>query len=170
MSIDPTSLSNNGMDYSFGAGFKVGYLGELFEGFTLGATFQSRTYMSKFDKYSGLFAEQGDFDVPMNWTIGFAYTKDGQFAVMADYKLIHYSTVKSIANPMDPMALPPAFLALMEPAVRQHCLSLSQIQTECLPVGSSTSTTMRALDGSHMSKPKKVQTSQGMQTLKLRRS
>ena len=28
--------------------------------------------MSEFDEYAGLFAEQGDFDIPSNWVIGIA--------------------------------------------------------------------------------------------------
>lgn len=110
MSADPEHLSNNGYDHSFGYGFKAGYIGEVFEGFSVGASVQSPIFMSKFDKYAGLFAEQGDFNVPLNWTIGAAYEMENKFAVMADYKRIHYSMEKAVGNPMDPMALPPAFL------------------------------------------------------------
>ena len=66
----------------------------------MGASFQTCTYMTEFDKYAGLFAEQGDFDIPMNWTVGLAYERKGKFAVMADFKRIHYSRVNAIGNPM----------------------------------------------------------------------
>ena len=44
---------------------------------TLGATWQSKTKMSRFDKYSGLFADQGSFDIPANSTVALV----GEFVV-----------------------------------------------------------------------------------------
>jgi long-chain fatty acid transport protein len=110
MSADPANLSNNGYDHSFGYGFKVGYLGKVWEGLSVGASVQSPIFMTEFDKYAGLYADQGDFDIPLNWTIGLAYEWDDKFAFMADFKRIHYSMIGAVGNPMDPMALPPAFL------------------------------------------------------------
>jgi len=40
---------------------------------TVGLTYASKTYMTKFDKYKGLFAEQGDFSIPENYGIGLAF-------------------------------------------------------------------------------------------------
>ncbi len=57
--------------------------------------------MSAFERYAGLFAEAGDFDVPANWQAGFAFTP-GNWKFMVDVKQILYSGVKSIANPMLP--------------------------------------------------------------------
>ena len=34
----------------------------------LGLSYQTRIFMSEFDKYAGLFAGQGDFDIPSNYT------------------------------------------------------------------------------------------------------
>ena len=39
---------------------------------TLGATYQTKTKMGKFSQYSGLFAEQGSFDIPSNYGVGAA--------------------------------------------------------------------------------------------------
>ncbi|MEQ1488345.1 MAG: outer membrane protein transport protein, partial [Methylotenera sp.] len=63
-STDGANLTNRGHDNSYGAGVHIGWIGQINDTVTLGATYQSRTYMSKFDKYKGLFAEQGDFDIP----------------------------------------------------------------------------------------------------------
>ncbi|RKD92459.1 OmpP1/FadL family transporter [Mangrovibacterium diazotrophicum] len=101
-SSDPANLTNNGNSGSTGVGVKVGYMGQLFDGFTVGAMYQSKVYMSEFDEYAGLFAEQGDFDIPASWTAGFAWDVTDAFTVMADVKQIFYSGVKSIANPMMP--------------------------------------------------------------------
>lgn len=101
-SSDPTSLSGNGNENSFGAGFKIGYLGHLTDNFSIGATYQSKISMGELDKYSGLFAEGGDFDIPASWTAGVAWEVVSDFTVMADVKQILYGSVKSISNPMLP--------------------------------------------------------------------
>jgi long-chain fatty acid transport protein len=101
MSTDPEKLTGNGHDNGFGYGVKFGYLGELAKGLHLGASYQTMLYMSEFDDYAGLFAEQGDFDIPSTWTVGLAYEINEDWAVMADFKRINYSDVASVSNPMD---------------------------------------------------------------------
>lgn len=98
MSSDPANLSERGTDIAFGYGMKVGFQAELGEGFRIGGNFQSRIYMGKFDKYAGLFAEQGDFDIPMNFTVGVAFDASPDLTVMVDYKKIYYGKIASINN------------------------------------------------------------------------
>lgn len=99
ISSDPTKLTNNGFDYSYGAGVKLGWLGEFFgDKVTLGLAYASRTWMSKFDKYSGLFAEQGDFDIPENYGIGLAIKPAKNLVIAADIVRINYSDVASVGN------------------------------------------------------------------------
>jgi len=93
-------VTNNGKVNSTGVGFRIGYQGELFNGFRLGATLQPRIKMSKFDKYKGLFAEEGGFDIPSNWTAGVSFDITKDITLMADVKQIMYSKVKSVGNPM----------------------------------------------------------------------
>lgn len=100
-------VTGNGSVSSTGFGFKIGYQGELFDGFRLGATFQPKINMSEFDEYKGLFAEAGDFDVPMTWTAGVSYDINEDFTVLFDVKQIMYSDVKSVANPLVPSAAQP---------------------------------------------------------------
>ncbi|WP_430816789.1 OmpP1/FadL family transporter [Carboxylicivirga sp. RSCT41] len=109
-SSNPEKLTANGHDNSFGIGFKVGYLGQLTDALSLGASYQPKIKMSEFDEYAGLFAEQGGFDIPSNLTVGVAYQFTDKLTAMFDFKRINYSEVASIGNPIDPMALPPAFL------------------------------------------------------------
>jgi long-chain fatty acid transport protein len=54
--------------------------------------------MSKFDKYAGLFAEQGKFDIPANYAFGVAMDVSPRVTVAADYQKIQYSGVRAIAN------------------------------------------------------------------------
>lgn len=93
-------VTNNGTSTSTGFGFKIGYQGQLFDGFRLGASITPKINMSEFDEYKGLFAEQGDFDVPLTWTAGASYDISENFTLLFDVKQILYSEIKSIANPM----------------------------------------------------------------------
>ncbi|KPK28376.1 MAG: hypothetical protein AMJ61_02675 [Desulfobacterales bacterium SG8_35_2] len=96
----PSKLSGNGHDTSFGMGIRLGYLGKLTEQISLGLSYQSKIYMQEFDDYAGLFAEQGDFDIPANWTAGVAVKPVPEVTVAFDVQRIYYSNVKSIANPL----------------------------------------------------------------------
>ena len=109
MSSDPANLSGNKHSISTGVGFRVGYQGRLLPNLALGASYQLKTSMSEFDEYKGLFAEHGKFDIPSTWNVGLAFDATKNFTIAVDIQQILYSGVKSIANPIDPMALPPAF-------------------------------------------------------------
>lgn len=96
---DPNYLTGNGYDYSYGAGIKLGWLGDFMDDkVTIGVAYASRTWMSKFDKYSSLFAEQGDFDIPENYGIGIAIKPRKNLVIAADVLRINYSDVASVGN------------------------------------------------------------------------
>jgi long-chain fatty acid transport protein len=101
-SRDSLKLSGNGSDNSLGYGVRVGYYGKLMEKLSFGASFQSKIYMGEFKDYAGLFAEQGDFDIPANWTAGVAYKVNDALAFTFDVKQIFYSGIKSVSNPFVP--------------------------------------------------------------------
>ncbi|MHB9050289.1 MAG: OmpP1/FadL family transporter, partial [Thiomonas delicata] len=67
-------------------------------GFSLGATYQPKTHMSSFSKYSGLFAGGGSFDIPANYGVGFAWQPNQQWTVAGDVERILYSGVAAIGN------------------------------------------------------------------------
>ncbi len=102
LSSDPANLTNNGVASSMGGGVRIGYLGQLSPAVSVGASYQTRIWMGKFDKYAGLFAEQGDFDVPSNWTVGVAIKAAPAVDVVFDVQQIRYSEVKSVGNVMLP--------------------------------------------------------------------
>ena len=101
-SSDPNNLTNTGYSYSYGYGARIGYQGAIVPTLNLGLSYQTRTWMSKFDEYRGLFAEQGDFDIPSNWTVGLAFKATPELAFVFDVQRINYSEVKSINNPLLP--------------------------------------------------------------------
>jgi len=97
-SIDPANLTNRGYSAGFGEGVRLGWLGEFGKFLNVGFTFQTRTYMQKFNKYRGLFAEQGGFDIPANLTGGVALKLTEKVTVPFDVERIFYGQVNSIAN------------------------------------------------------------------------
>jgi long-chain fatty acid transport protein len=101
-SNSPSNVYDNGHEHSYGAGIKLGWMGKITDKLTLGATYHSKTYMSKLDDYAGLFAEGGDFDIPASYGVGFAYQATPDFTVAFDYQRIEYSDVKSVNNPLIP--------------------------------------------------------------------
>lgn len=94
----PDKVTDNDADWAYGAGIRVGYSGKIGDMVTIGATYQSRTYMGEFDDYAGLFAEQGDFDVPSNYGIGIAFAPMDNLVIAADVMRINYSEIDSISN------------------------------------------------------------------------
>jgi long-chain fatty acid transport protein len=92
-------INNPGYDDAFGYGVRVGYMGKITPNFTIGAAYASRMNFDKLDKYKGLFAEQGDFDIPENYNVGVAFKPMPEFTLALDYQRINYGDVKSIANP-----------------------------------------------------------------------
>ncbi len=93
-------VTGNGFDYSYGAGVKLGWLGEFMDDkISIGLTYASRTWMTNFDKYKSLFAEQGDFDIPENYGIGIAFKPVKNLVVAADVVRINYNDVASVGNP-----------------------------------------------------------------------
>lgn len=99
-SADAANLTDRGNDSSTGAGVRLGWTGQVTPALTLGATWASKTRMGKFDKYRGLFAEQGGFDIPANYGIGAAWKATQALTLAADVQRIEYGDVKSVGNPL----------------------------------------------------------------------
>jgi len=108
MSSSPLQLTDNDHANSFGVGVRVGYRGELTDWLALGVSYQTRIAMSRFDDYSGLFAEKGGFDVPQNLTGGIALRPGDALTIALDVQWIDYSSVRSVGNDFLPnLALSP---------------------------------------------------------------
>ena len=77
-------------------------MGRLSPGTTLGLSYTTKMDMSKLDKYKGLFAENGGFDIPSNFSIGVAFMPTPAVTIAADYGRIYYSDARSVSNPSQP--------------------------------------------------------------------
>ncbi|HDO34452.1 MAG TPA: long-chain fatty acid transporter [Chromatiales bacterium] len=93
------AVTNNGNDWSYGAGVHVGVQSNLTDWLSVGATWSSKIYMSKLDKYRGLFADGGAFDIPSNFAVGLALKPTSKLVVAFDVQRIMYGQVPAIANP-----------------------------------------------------------------------
>lgn len=92
------NVTNRGYDSATGFGVRVGWMGKLSDSVTLGAAYSSKVRMGKFNKYKGLFAEQGDFDIPENYNVGISVKASPALTVAFDVQQINYSGVASVAN------------------------------------------------------------------------
>ena len=95
----PGSVTNNGTDSSTGVGLRLGYQGRLSDTITIGAAYAPKMHMSAFDKYKGLFAGGGDFDIPSHYSLGVAFMPTPAVTVAIDISRINYSDVASVSNP-----------------------------------------------------------------------
>ena len=95
---DPANLTNNDTDVSTGFGIKIGAQWDITDTFRIGGAYQPKINMSEFDDYAGLFADQGDFDIPANFQVGASFDVSPEFTVSLDYRNISYEDVGSIGN------------------------------------------------------------------------
>jgi len=96
-STQPANVSDRGTDISLGAGVRLGWTGTVAPGLKLGATWASKV-RGKFDKYSGLFADGGRFDVPENYGVGLSVQPDADWTVGGDVQTIRYSRVAAVGD------------------------------------------------------------------------
>lgn len=105
-SLHPDKVTNNGTDMSWGAGLKLGWLWQVNDRLRLGLGLQSRVYMTEFDEYAGLLAEQGDFDIPPNLDLGLAWKATPDLTLAFNLQRILFSDVSSVGNHSDLVFMP----------------------------------------------------------------
>jgi long-chain fatty acid transport protein len=97
---DPEGLSDQQLDWGYGLGYRVGYFGKFFDQrLNVGVNISPRVNMSRFNRYRGLFANNGEFDIPWNAGVGFAFKLSNDFTAAMDVMRVAWSTVDSIGNP-----------------------------------------------------------------------
>lgn len=95
----PDNVTAQGTDSSTNAGIRLGWISQVTPELRLGATWSSKI-QGRFDKYKGLFAEQGGFDIPANYGVGLAWQPAQSWTLGLDYQVIELSDVKSVSNPL----------------------------------------------------------------------
>lgn len=94
----PGSVTNNGYSRSHGFGIRLGYYGRLTDMLSIGAAYAPKMNMSRFKEYAGLFADNGDFDIPAHFAVGLSFMPMPAVTVALDYQRIKYSGVGSVGN------------------------------------------------------------------------
>jgi long-chain fatty acid transport protein len=97
-SASPGNVTNRGYDDATGYGVRVGYYGRISPAMAIGAAYATKTRMGEFDKYKGLFAEQGGFDIPSHWSVALTFEPSPGTMVTAEYERINYTDAKSVSN------------------------------------------------------------------------
>ena len=98
-SASPNNMTGKGVATSDGVGVKVGGQFRVLPGLDVGIAFSPRMTMSKFSKYSGLFANQGRMDIPANGVVGLAFKPTNRQAIAFDFQRIFYGDVPAIGDP-----------------------------------------------------------------------
>ncbi len=98
LSSSPADMTSGKIDTSVGAGVRVGAIWAVSPSFRLAVAGATPTWMSKFSKYKGLFADGGGFDIPANVSVGAAWDATPVVTLMLDYKHIFYSDVNSVGD------------------------------------------------------------------------
>lgn len=107
VSVRPGNVTDRGYDYSYGGGVRIGWQGWFMDDTVkLGASYQSRLWMTRFDKYDGLFAERGDFDTPPSYNVGIAFSPTKKLTVALDVQRILYDDIDSLGNRNDQAIMP----------------------------------------------------------------
>lgn len=104
-SSDADNLNDRGHDTSTGWGLHLGWQGQVTDNLTLGLTWSSKIKAQKFDRYAGLFADGGSFDVPENYGVGLSYKLTPSLTIGADVQEIKYGGVRAVANDFDVQSL-----------------------------------------------------------------
>jgi long-chain fatty acid transport protein len=99
ISSAPGNLTDQGYDSSWGWGVRIGYFGNITPTVSIGAAYSTKVYMGNFDKYKGLFADQGAFDIPQNLNLGIAWKVVPAVTLSLDYQWIDYAGIDSVGNP-----------------------------------------------------------------------
>jgi long-chain fatty acid transport protein len=97
-SSQPGKVTNMGTDRSWGVGARLGWLGRITETLSAGATWQPKIHMTRFDRYEGLLAQHGTFDVPQNYGAGIAWQATPALALAADVARYEFGSVRSMGR------------------------------------------------------------------------
>jgi long-chain fatty acid transport protein len=100
MPVPVNNLSNNGHDFSYGAGIKFGLHSAVSDKVSVGLSYQSKLSMSEFDDYADLFAEDGGFDIPADLKFGLTIQANPNVALSFDITHTWFSDVDSVGNPI----------------------------------------------------------------------
>jgi long-chain fatty acid transport protein len=96
-STDPSHVTSQGYDNSYGGGFKIGGLWDINKWVTAGVDYTSEMYMTKFNKYRGLFADRGSFNIPPSVSEGLTFHVLSNLSIGVEHEHIFNTAIKSLS-------------------------------------------------------------------------
>lgn len=96
----PTHLTDNGHQMSYGGGASIGMQWRPTRDWALAAAYTSEMSMSRFTRYSDLFAGHGSFDIPPTATVGITFEPTRPVSISFDTRRICYGSISSVGNPI----------------------------------------------------------------------
>lgn len=94
----PNHVTNKGWDCAFGGAFRVGYLWQIRPWISAGVAYRSKTWMSAFNRYRGLFSPDGKGDLPATLFGGISVKPLSQTTIVFDVGRIYNRDVKMLGN------------------------------------------------------------------------
>lgn len=98
ISVRPANVTNNGHSNAWGFGATFGWRGDILPCLTVGATFQAKAHMNRFNKYSGFIPQFGRLNSPQVWKLGMAWRMLPCLTYALDYTHVGYSHVRALGN------------------------------------------------------------------------
>lgn len=98
-SNDAARLSGSRNDWGYGFGLRGGIEIQPMQNVRIGVTGTTPFWMQDFNKYEGLFANQGEFFIPASLQAGIAVDVSPNLTLMLDWRHIWFGSVDSISNP-----------------------------------------------------------------------
>lgn len=99
-SNEPDRVTDNGNDFSYGGGIRVGLLWEALPSVGIGLAYQSRIYTTEFNRYRGTIIG-GSLDFAPTLNIGLQIHAAPQQRLLFDIEHIAYSSIRPLANTVD---------------------------------------------------------------------
>lgn len=94
-------VANQGTQVATGGNIRVGWIGQFSRCFRVGATWQTKTWQRKFDKYQGFLADRGDFSWPYYLAVGFSYQIMPCLTLAFDYGLYFWGGRKQFGHTLN---------------------------------------------------------------------
>lgn len=96
----PAHVTNHRYDWSQGVSFTLGYRCQVADNFSIGVTYQPKTYMSKFKKYRGFLAGNARLNIPQKIGAGFAWRFLPCATLAFDVEYINWKRIKCLHRPL----------------------------------------------------------------------
>lgn len=97
-SVAPGSVTNRNIDWSSGAGFRIGWFGQLSPTVSAGASYTTRMAMTRFRRYKGVVTQKGRLEIPAILAAGVTWDWDTDSTLSFEWQRLFYKECKLWGN------------------------------------------------------------------------